>query len=75
MTHLNIQSLGLRSLKEISDGDVVIIKNDNLCYTDKSHWKRLFKSDTQTATIEENSDPSTCGTLQNFSHTTSAQIY
>ncbi|XP_034559685.1 epidermal growth factor receptor isoform X2 [Notolabrus celidotus] len=60
MVQLNIQSLGLRSLKEISDGDVVINKNENLCYTDKSHWKRLFKSSSQTATIEENSDPAMC---------------
>uniref|UniRef100_A0A665W094 Receptor protein-tyrosine kinase n=1 Tax=Echeneis naucrates TaxID=173247 RepID=A0A665W094_ECHNA len=44
---LNITYLGLRSLKEISDGDVVILKNRNLCYTNKSHWERFFKSKTQ----------------------------
>uniref|UniRef100_A0A665VZV6 Receptor protein-tyrosine kinase n=1 Tax=Echeneis naucrates TaxID=173247 RepID=A0A665VZV6_ECHNA len=33
---LNITYLGLRSLKEISDGDVVILKNRNLCYTNKT---------------------------------------
>uniref|UniRef100_A0A665W0K0 Receptor protein-tyrosine kinase n=1 Tax=Echeneis naucrates TaxID=173247 RepID=A0A665W0K0_ECHNA len=39
---LNITYLGLRSLKEISDGDVVILKNRNLCYTNKSHWERII---------------------------------
>lgn len=66
MTQLNIDYLGLRSLKEISDGDVVIIKNQNLCYTTKSHWKRLFKSESQSATIEENDDVSKCGKLINL---------
>uniref|UniRef100_A0A4W5QUK4 receptor protein-tyrosine kinase n=1 Tax=Hucho hucho TaxID=62062 RepID=A0A4W5QUK4_9TELE len=48
ITQLTITHLGLRSLKEISDGDVVITKNSNLCYTKKRHWKKLFKSDRQT---------------------------
>uniref|UniRef100_A0A8C9Z015 receptor protein-tyrosine kinase n=1 Tax=Sander lucioperca TaxID=283035 RepID=A0A8C9Z015_SANLU len=47
MAHLDINYLGLRSLKEISDGDVVIIKNRNLCYANNSHWKGLFKSESQ----------------------------
>uniref|UniRef100_A0A3B4UVW8 receptor protein-tyrosine kinase n=1 Tax=Seriola dumerili TaxID=41447 RepID=A0A3B4UVW8_SERDU len=54
MTQLDISYLGLRSLKEISDGDVVIVKNRNLCYTNKSHWEGLFKSESQSATVEEN---------------------
>lgn len=58
---LSIASLGLRSLKEISDGDVIIMKNKNLCYTSKSHWKKLFRSEGQSATIEGNSDAATCG--------------
>uniref|UniRef100_A0A3B5MQN7 Receptor protein-tyrosine kinase n=1 Tax=Xiphophorus couchianus TaxID=32473 RepID=A0A3B5MQN7_9TELE len=50
VTLLDIDYLGFRSLKEISDGDVVIIKNHNLCYMDDSYWKRFFKSGGQTAT-------------------------
>uniref|UniRef100_A0A8C8J8W8 receptor protein-tyrosine kinase n=1 Tax=Oncorhynchus tshawytscha TaxID=74940 RepID=A0A8C8J8W8_ONCTS len=57
---LTITHLGLRNLKEISDGDVVIAKNPNLCYTKNHHWKQLFKSDTQTARLENNADNSTC---------------
>lgn len=61
VTVLGITSLGLRSLKEISDGDVIIMKNTNLCYTSKSHWKTLFKSEGQSATIERNADAAKCG--------------
>ncbi|XP_076000694.1 epidermal growth factor receptor [Genypterus blacodes] len=57
---LGISHLGLRSLKEISDGDVIIMKNPNLCYTKKRHWKGLFKLDSQTAKIEDNADAATC---------------
>uniref|UniRef100_A0A674DLA6 receptor protein-tyrosine kinase n=1 Tax=Salmo trutta TaxID=8032 RepID=A0A674DLA6_SALTR len=64
ITQLTITHLGLRSLKEISDGDVVITKNSNLCYTKKRHWKQLFKSDRQTIQLESNAHPTECG-LQN----------
>uniref|UniRef100_A0A8C4H5U2 Receptor protein-tyrosine kinase n=1 Tax=Dicentrarchus labrax TaxID=13489 RepID=A0A8C4H5U2_DICLA len=47
INQLSIDHLGLRSLKEISDGDVFIMKNKNLCYTSKSHWTKLFKSESQ----------------------------
>uniref|UniRef100_A0A3Q1F4S2 Receptor protein-tyrosine kinase n=1 Tax=Acanthochromis polyacanthus TaxID=80966 RepID=A0A3Q1F4S2_9TELE len=63
MTQLGINYLGLKSLKEISDGDVAIIRNRDLCYTNISQWKRLFKSDSQSAMIEENADAATCGKL------------
>jgi len=64
MSQLGIRYLSLRSLKEISDGDVVIIKNRNLCYTEKSHWEGLFKSESQSVTIMENADAATCGKLK-----------
>ena len=60
---VGISHLGLRSLKEISDGDVEISKNPNLCYTLMGHWKRLFKSNKQTAKVEENLATANCGTL------------
>uniref|UniRef100_A0AAR2KQF3 receptor protein-tyrosine kinase n=1 Tax=Pygocentrus nattereri TaxID=42514 RepID=A0AAR2KQF3_PYGNA len=43
----NLQYLGLRSLREISDGDVVLKNNPRLCYTDGAYWQNLFRSDKQ----------------------------
>ncbi|CAG07098.1 unnamed protein product, partial [Tetraodon nigroviridis] len=63
---LSITSLGLRSLKEISDGDVIITMNKNLCYTSESHWKKLFRSEGQSATIKENADVATCAQRNNI---------
>lgn len=61
VTQLEINHLGLRSLKEISDGDVVIIKNSKLCYTNERHWKRFFKSQSQSAFVEDNANVTACG--------------
>uniref|UniRef100_A0A6Q2XXF3 Receptor protein-tyrosine kinase n=1 Tax=Esox lucius TaxID=8010 RepID=A0A6Q2XXF3_ESOLU len=61
ISNLNITHLGLRSLKEISDGDVTISMNNKLCYTEKQHWRQLFKFDTQTIRLESNADTATCG--------------
>uniref|UniRef100_A0A8C5CWQ0 receptor protein-tyrosine kinase n=1 Tax=Gadus morhua TaxID=8049 RepID=A0A8C5CWQ0_GADMO len=63
---VGISHLGLRSLKEISDGDVEISKNPNLCYTLMGHWKRLFKSNKQTAKVEENLATANCAQQNNI---------
>ncbi|RXM30968.1 hypothetical protein EOD39_7382 [Acipenser ruthenus] len=47
VVNIQISYLGLRSLKEISDGDVVIKNNPNLCYTDTFQWNKLFISGKQ----------------------------
>ncbi|KAL2104276.1 hypothetical protein ACEWY4_001144 [Coilia grayii] len=38
----SLTSLGLRSLREISDGSVYIKENANLCYHHTVNWSRLF---------------------------------
>lgn len=38
-----LTSLGLRSLREISDGSVYISQNKNLCYHDTVNWIQLFR--------------------------------
>ncbi|KAM6977789.1 receptor tyrosine-protein kinase erbB-3b [Aplochiton taeniatus] len=38
-----LTSLGLRSLREISDGNVYLSQNDNLCYHHTVNWTRLLK--------------------------------
>ncbi|XP_075877795.1 epidermal growth factor receptor isoform X1 [Nelusetta ayraudi] len=65
VTNVGITSLGLRSLKEISDGDVTITKNPNMCYTNKSHWERLFKSSGQSASVDNNANSAMCAQRNN----------
>ncbi|XP_051056602.1 epidermal growth factor receptor isoform X1 [Phodopus roborovskii] len=57
---LNITSLGLRSLKEISDGDVVISGNRNLCYANTINWKKLFGTSNQKTKIMNNRAQDDC---------------
>lgn len=61
VVNLKIQSLGLRSLKEISDGDVAIMRNKNLCYADTMDWHSLFATESQKTKILQNRDKKECG--------------
>jgi len=61
VVNLKIQSLGLRSLKEISDGDVAIMKNKNLCYADTMDWHSLFATQSQKTKIIQNRNKNECG--------------
>lgn len=61
VVNLKIQSLGLRSLKEISDGDVAIMKNKNLCYADSMNWHSLFATQSQKTKIIQNRNKNECG--------------
>ncbi|KAL7976884.1 hypothetical protein Chor_008833, partial [Crotalus horridus] len=58
--NLNIKSLGLRSLKEISDGDVAILKNSHLCYGNTLDWNKLFVTSKQKIKISKNGNESEC---------------
>uniref|UniRef100_A0A673JRB4 Receptor protein-tyrosine kinase n=1 Tax=Sinocyclocheilus rhinocerous TaxID=307959 RepID=A0A673JRB4_9TELE len=60
VTQTEITYFGLRSLREISDGDVVISQNKHLCYTSPDHWKHLFKSKQQIVKMSFNADAATC---------------
>ncbi|XP_018426750.1 PREDICTED: epidermal growth factor receptor-like [Nanorana parkeri] len=55
-----ITSLGLRSLKEVSDGDVRIQRNENLCFVDSINWKPMFRTN-RAEIIKNNSPPEECG--------------
>lgn len=57
---LDITSLGLRSLKEISDGDVIISGNRNLCYANTIKWKKLFGTSSQKTKIINNRSEKDC---------------
>ncbi|XP_031418769.1 epidermal growth factor receptor [Clupea harengus] len=57
-----ITHLGLHSLSEISDGEVIIMRNGNLCYTSTEHWRRLFDLDSQKVNMRDNKRPEICVT-------------
>uniref|UniRef100_A0A3Q2ZN17 receptor protein-tyrosine kinase n=1 Tax=Kryptolebias marmoratus TaxID=37003 RepID=A0A3Q2ZN17_KRYMA len=44
----HLRWLGLRSLKEVSAGNVMLKLNSDLCYTQTVNWSLLFKSKDQT---------------------------
>ncbi|XP_072307392.1 melanoma receptor tyrosine-protein kinase-like, partial [Eucyclogobius newberryi] len=46
--------LGLRSLKEISHGKVLLKGNPELCYTREDQWRALFKTSTQDISLQAN---------------------
>ncbi|XP_014036776.1 melanoma receptor tyrosine-protein kinase [Salmo salar] len=59
----HLKYLGLRSLREISDGNVVVKNNPQLCYTNGDHWKSLFRLGKQSSTVGNNVNISTCAKL------------
>ncbi|XP_054848100.1 epidermal growth factor receptor isoform X2 [Eublepharis macularius] len=65
---LNIRSLGLRALKEISDGDVVILKNPDLCYGNTVNWTALFKTNNQKTRIFNNENETECAATRRICH-------
>lgn len=60
--NLHIQSLGLRSLRSVSGGLVLLHNNSKLCYTESLSWVSLLHP-TQGPhyIINNNQDPNTCG--------------
>ncbi|KTG47417.1 hypothetical protein cypCar_00017424 [Cyprinus carpio] len=56
----HLDHLGLRSLKEISDGDVVIKNNPRLCYVEGSYWPKLFRSVNQRIRTGNNAAMDSC---------------
>ncbi|KAH0627149.1 hypothetical protein JD844_002588 [Phrynosoma platyrhinos] len=68
VTGLNIKSLGLRSLKQISDGDVGIMKNKNLCFGNTVNWTKLFVTEKQNIRILENRNENECAAIGEVCH-------
>lgn len=52
ITGLSVTSLGLRSLKEVSDGDIIIKGNKKLCYLDTMNWTSIFRANQQKRILE-----------------------
>lgn len=57
-----LASLGLRSLREISDGSVYISQNARLCYHHTVNWTQLFRGRRVRAnSLSNNRPPAECG--------------
>uniref|UniRef100_A0A3B4Y2L5 Receptor protein-tyrosine kinase n=1 Tax=Seriola lalandi dorsalis TaxID=1841481 RepID=A0A3B4Y2L5_SERLL len=50
----HLRWLGLRSLKEVSAGKVMLKDNPQLCYAQRELWLRLFRSADQTISVRNN---------------------
>ncbi|KAI5102924.1 receptor tyrosine-protein kinase erbB-2 precursor, partial [Silurus meridionalis] len=58
---LQIESLGLRSLRRVSGGLVLVYNNSKLCYTSSLPWAALLYSSPELNLISNNNqDPETC---------------
>lgn len=53
--------LGLRSLREVSAGQVLLKNNTQLCYTQRDKWTLLFRSTAQVVTMINSLPPAVCG--------------
>ncbi|XP_042333118.1 epidermal growth factor receptor isoform X2 [Sceloporus undulatus] len=68
ITGVDIKYLGLRSLKEVSDGDVVIMKNKNLCFGNMVNWTKLFVTEKQNIRITQNRNENECAAIGEVCH-------
>uniref|UniRef100_A0A8C1X974 Receptor protein-tyrosine kinase n=1 Tax=Cyprinus carpio TaxID=7962 RepID=A0A8C1X974_CYPCA len=59
----HLDHLGLHSLKEISDGEVVIRNNSHLCYVEGSYWPKLFRSENHSLMCSSEQQNSTCDSM------------
>lgn len=58
----HLRWLGLRSLREVSAGKVLIRKNPQLCYLQQQQpWPHLFRSSSQEVKIANNGPLEVCG--------------
>ena len=52
----SLESLELRSLKQINSGNVVILENKNMCFADTVNWNKLKKSNDREPIIKNNKE-------------------
>lgn len=60
--NLHIQSLGLRSLRSVSGGLVLLYNNSQLCYSSSLPWESLLHpTQGPNRIVSNNQDPQVCG--------------
>ncbi|KAM9308533.1 epidermal growth factor receptor [Gastrophryne carolinensis] len=63
----DIHSLGLQSLKEVSDGDVIFRGNKKLCFVESINWTTIFRTNQQIK-LDKNNSPEECELAENVCH-------
>lgn len=58
---LAVQALGLRALREISSGMVLVHHNPQLCFLQKVPWQSIFRNPRQRLFQTHNKPPEQCG--------------
>nr|XP_033786195.1 epidermal growth factor receptor isoform X2 [Geotrypetes seraphini] len=68
VANINITTMGMRSLKEVSDGDILLKSNPNLCYIESLNWTHLLKLPSQQVKFKENKPTINCTSEEKFCH-------
>jgi epidermal growth factor receptor len=56
----SLRSLGLKSLKRVNSGAIVIVENKHLCFVDKIDWTKIKKSKDHDSVSEKNRNSTEC---------------
>ncbi|KAF5302681.1 hypothetical protein FQA39_LY10177 [Lamprigera yunnana] len=56
----SLESLDLRSLKQINSGAVCILENTHLCFAERVNWKKIRKSNEHQSLLKNNRDSASC---------------
>ena len=65
----SLTSLGLESLQSVENGDVGVVDNVQLCYTEAIPWSEILQSADQTHLVDSNMAYNDCGESFTFSPT------
>lgn len=65
----SLQSLQLRSLKQVRSGSIAILENKDLCYVNSIKWDAMLKSTTHTKLMERNAPEDKCRQTHHTCHT------
>jgi len=59
-TQTSLRSLGLKSLKRVNSGAIVIVENKYLCFADDIDWNKIKKSKDHESVISPNRNTTDC---------------
>jgi epidermal growth factor receptor len=62
----SLNSLGLKSLKRVNSGAIVIVENKHLCFASEIDWAKIKKSKDHEVVVTKNKLGTECGELSFF---------